>query len=215
MKKSNNDNRQSAGDFSSWLHRTEDSYKNRTFDVNVPCGECTACCRSSLFIHVKPEETETLKHIPKDLLFAAPGLPKGTQLMGYNENGHCPMFQNNKCSIYDFRPLTCRQFDCRIFAATKIEMDVSHTAIVEQAKKWFFNMPGETDQIESSAVVQAAQFLRDQASLFPNKALPSNPSQLALLAIKVHKVFLNPKKESKNIADVEIAKRILDIMAGS
>ena len=215
MKKSNDDNRQSAGDFSVWLRQTEKSYKNRTYDVNVPCGECTACCRSSLFIHIKPEETVTLKHIPKGLLFPAPGLPKGTLLMGYNENGHCPMFQNNKCSIYEVRPQTCRQFDCRIFPATKIEMDESHAAIMEQAKRWYFNMHGDTDQLESSAVLQAAQFLRDQSSLFPNKALPSNPSQLALLAIKVHKIFLDLKKESKKIADVEIAKRILDIMVGT
>jgi hypothetical protein len=30
-----------------------------------------------------------------------------------NKNGGCAMFIDNKCSIYDDRPLACRQFDCR------------------------------------------------------------------------------------------------------
>jgi len=27
---------------------------------DVPCGECTACCRASQFVHVGPDELETL-----------------------------------------------------------------------------------------------------------------------------------------------------------
>jgi hypothetical protein len=43
--------------------------------------------------------------------------------MGYNDKGECPMFVENKCSIYSDRPRTCRVYDCRIFSATKIELD--------------------------------------------------------------------------------------------
>jgi Fe-S-cluster containining protein len=29
------------------------------------------------------------------------------------KDGGCGMFMHGKCSIYDIRPLACRQFDCR------------------------------------------------------------------------------------------------------
>src|SRR5262249_465616 len=108
-----------AGEFSSWLRLTRRALQLKNIGADVPCGECNACCGSSYFIHIKPEETQTLNRIPKALLFPAPGLPKGNVLMGYNEKGECPMLIDNKCSIYEHRPQTCRDFDCRIFAATK------------------------------------------------------------------------------------------------
>ena len=108
-----------AGRFSSWLRRTRSAQLEEN-GVDVPCGECNACCKSSYFIHIRPEETQTLSRIPGELLFAAPGLPEGNVLLGYDENGHCPMLIDEKCSIYEHRPLTCRTYDCRIFPAAGI-----------------------------------------------------------------------------------------------
>jgi hypothetical protein len=78
-----------AGRFSSWLHRIRSAHLKET-GIDMPCGECNACCRSSYFIHIKPEETKTLARIPKKLLFPAPGLAKGNVLLGYDEHGRCP-----------------------------------------------------------------------------------------------------------------------------
>ena len=47
-------------------------------------------------------------------------MPKGNMLLGYDENGHCPMLIDDKCSIYEHRPITCRSYDCRIFPAAGI-----------------------------------------------------------------------------------------------
>lgn len=88
----------------------------------MPCGDCTACCTSSQFIHIAPDETETLGHIPDELLFDAPGFPAGHVVLGYDENGHCPMLVDGACSIYAHRPRTCRTYDCRIFPATGIDL---------------------------------------------------------------------------------------------
>ena len=65
-----------AGDFSGWLRGMEAALRHEA-TAEVPCGGCTACCTSSQFIHVEPDETETLAHIPPELLFPAPGRPRG------------------------------------------------------------------------------------------------------------------------------------------
>lgn len=73
-----------AGRFSAWLRRTRHALQNEN-GAAVPCGDCNACCRSSYFIHIRPEETRTLKRIPSQILFAASGLPKGNLVLGYDE----------------------------------------------------------------------------------------------------------------------------------
>jgi hypothetical protein len=73
----------SAGEFSQWLHATEAMLESGNGAANVPCGSCRGCCRSSMFIHIRPEETQTIQRIPRRLLVPAPGLPKGHLLMGY------------------------------------------------------------------------------------------------------------------------------------
>src|SRR3954465_11952478 len=93
-----------AGDFSAWLHSTRQARTVGNVGADVPCGTCTACCRPSFFIHIRPEEKDTLKRIPKALLFPAPGLPKGHKVMGYDDKGQCPMFVVDRCSIYAHRP---------------------------------------------------------------------------------------------------------------
>jgi hypothetical protein len=51
-----------AGDFSSWVTDLLAAIRGER-DADVPCAGCTACCRSSQFVHIAPDETETLAHI--------------------------------------------------------------------------------------------------------------------------------------------------------
>ena len=81
-----------AGSFSSWLHDTRAGLSGGSGSV-VPCGDCNACCRSSYFIHVGPDEALSRAAIPAEILFDAPGRPKGTVLMSYDEHGRCPMLR--------------------------------------------------------------------------------------------------------------------------
>ena len=129
-----------AGGFSEWLRNAEVSLRSGTGGSSVPCGTCTACCRSSMFVHIRPEETQTRQRIPRNLLFPAPGLPKGHVLMGYNDRGHCPMLIENKCSIYEDRPQTCREYDCRVFTATGISVSQqTQDEIAERTASWTFS----------------------------------------------------------------------------
>lgn len=203
-----------AGDFSSWLRHTRNALLIET-GTDVDCGECIACCRSSQFIHIRPEETRTLDRIRKDILVSAPRLPKGHVLLGYDKNGFCPMMVNGKCSIYEHRPLTCRNYDCRVFTAAGITAgDDDKARITHRVACWKFSYPTERDRDEHLAVQAAANFMRAHAECFPGGKIPSTPSQLAILAIKVYDVFLKKSgvsaKTARASVDTEIADAIVE-----
>ena len=186
------------GNFSSWL--TKIRYVLKSSDsMEVPCGDCRACCTSSYFIHIRPNETKTISQIPKELLFAAPGLPKGHLLLGYDKNGHCPMFVNNACSIYENRPQTCRHYDCRILSATGFMEDEGKPLISQQAIRWEINLSSKNERNEIIALKSAAIFLINNKELFPNGFIPLNPIQQAVLAIKVNRVFLDELPDLEQI----------------
>ncbi len=101
------------------------------------------------------------------------------------------MLKNSKCSIYDYRPMTCCSYDCRVFTASGIAAGETDKArITQRAKQWKFNYPTELDREEHEAVRSAAKFIQEHAACFPGGAVPTSPSQLAILAIKVYDLFL-------------------------
>ncbi len=179
-----------AGDFSAWIVEIQAAIAGERAS-DVPCGTCTACCTSSQFIHIAPDETDALAHIPQALLFPAPRLPAGHVLMGYNEHGHCPMLIGNRCTIYEHRPRTCRTYDCRVFPAAGLEPDEADKALIaEQARRWQFSYPTEIDEVLHDAVRSAAAFLQEHAYGLPEGVLTASPTQLAVLAIEMHGLFL-------------------------
>lgn len=198
-----------AGAFSSWLRRTRNALRNNE-GVHVPCGECKACCTSSYFIHIKPGEIETPSRIPEELLFSAPGLPEGNMLLGYDENGHCPMFIDDRCSIYDHHPLTCRSYDCRIFPATGLPAGDDKGSISQRAGRWKFDFPTKKDHRLFSAVKAAATFLQNHAERFPVSFVPGNRTQQAVLAIRVYEVFLDVAGGSENAVHEDHAQKLAE-----
>lgn len=143
-----------AGRLSTWLAEL------RSGDgTDVPCGECDACCRSSMFVHVEPDEVETLRRIPKALRFPAPGMPRGNVVLPFDADGRCPMLTDAGCSIYEARPRTCRRFDCRIFAAASIEPH--EPLIADRVRRWSFEVPTEEEQQRLSLIRRLAS---EQAS---------------------------------------------------
>ena len=182
--------------------------------ANVPCGACRGCCRSSMFIHIKPEETQTLRRIPRALLFPAPGRPKGHVLMGYNDNGHCPVLIDNQCSIYEDRPQTCRDYDCRIFTATGISVDPqTKPEIAQRVKEWVFDYESIENRDEDKILKEAAAFLDKNRELFPPWSIPTNPVQLAVLAVRICPLFSDltaqMRKDASSLSEAAIADAIL------
>jgi Fe-S-cluster containining protein len=177
-----NDDPLPAGGFASWSAGMQRALRGEQ-DADVPCGTCTACCRSSQFVHIGPDETDALAHIPDELLFPAPRLP-GHVVLGYDERGHCPMLADGGCSIYEHRPRTCRTYDCRIFPATGVAPDPDKPAVVRQARRWRFDLTTDADRIEHAAVQAAARFVRQRGDTLPELEPPTNPTQHAVLVIR-------------------------------
>lgn len=184
--------RLSGGDYASWA-LSMDAALAGTATTDVPCGTCTGCCTSSQFIGIGPNETVTLRRIPRELLFPAPLAPPGHVVMGYNEHGHCPMLVDMACSIYADRPQTCRTYDCRIFAGVGITLDAQHdpdkTAIAASANRWEFSYPSEIDRLQHQAARDAEHFLRTAPEL--HDLVPRTTTQRAVLAFRMRDLFLD------------------------
>jgi uncharacterized protein len=140
-------------EFSSWLADMRQALRGEA-DADVPCNGCTACCTSAQFVHIGPDEADTLAHIPPALLFPAPRLPAGHMVLGYDERGHCPMLHDGRCSIYEHRPRTCRTYDCRVFAAAGVAPD--QPLIAERVAQWEFDYASDAARAEHDAVRRAA-----------------------------------------------------------
>lgn len=145
-----------AGEFSVWLADIRAALRGER-DSIVPCGGCTACCRSSQFVHIAPDETDALAHIPAELLFPAPRRPEGHVVLGYDEHGRCPMLVDDGCSIYEHRPRTCRTYDCRVFPAAGVDPGADKPLIAERARRWRFTYASEESRAAHEAIRNAAQ----------------------------------------------------------
>src|SRR3954464_10590681 len=87
-----------AGDFCAWLEQMRASLRGDV-GTDVPCGSCVGCCVSSYHIPIRLQDAAARSVIPPVLLVRAPGQPSGHSMMGYMEDGTCPMLHGGKCSI--------------------------------------------------------------------------------------------------------------------
>ena len=175
-----------AGGFAVWLRGMQRALRGDA-ESDVPCDGCTACCSSSQFVHIGPDETETLSRIPRQLLFAAPRMPVGHVVLGYDERGRCPMLTDGGCSIYAHRPRTCRAYDCRVFTATGLVPDDDEGLIARRARRWRFDFPTDADRGLHDAVLAAVRFVREREER--EELAPANTTRLAVLAIEAHEGF--------------------------
>jgi Fe-S-cluster containining protein len=181
-----------AGELGDWLVEVQAAIAGEQ-PSDVPCDGCTACCTSSQFIHIGPDETDTLAHVPAALRFPAPGLPAGHVLLGYDERGHCPMLVDGACSIYAHRPRTCRSYDCRVFAAASVSPAEVSIEIARRSERWRFRLAGDADRVRLQAIHAAATFLREHGPDLESRSIPvpDNPTQLAVLAVELHELFVD------------------------
>lgn len=184
-----------AGEFSSWIEEFTRTMRG-VGGGSVPCGECVGCCTSAKFIHIRPTDKDAINVIPKELMFQAPGLPNGYYLLGYNEEGHCPLFKSGKCSIYNSRPETCRQYDCRVLAATNVRVTDESEEITRKVNSWEFEFSSDESIELHNSVKLAAEFLSNYKNEFPDGYLPSQSTQLSVMAIRVHSIFIGHTMDS-------------------
>lgn len=173
--------------FAAWLRGTLDTLL-RDAPADVPCGLCNACCRTFHQLHIRPDERRVRRRLPRGYLTAACGLPPGYLLLGYTEDGACPMLADGRCSIYEDRPLVCRTYDCRLYAATGVEPD--RADIAARVRHWRFSYREGEDRELQAAVLAAVRFIRETPACLPGEAARLQPIRLATLAVVVHDHFL-------------------------
>lgn len=192
-----------AGAFGAWLAAMRASLQGRG-GSDVPCGDCVGCCVSSYFIPIRPEDTAALDAIPAKFLGSS--RPRGHWVMGYREDGTCPMLQSRKCTIYAHRPQTCRDYDCRVFAAAGMVAGGPDKAVInERVRAWRFTYPAETDHAAHRAVQAAATFIRERREDFPQGRAPTAPTGIAVLAVKVYELFLDETIHQRPASEIAAA----------
>ncbi len=197
-----------AGNFSEWLRAMRIALAGGP-GMQVACGECVGCCTSSYFIKIRARESEALGRIPSGELRDSPDEP-GTRLMGYDAQGHCPMFRGG-CTIYSHRPETCRTYDCRVFAASGMDAGSGRGVINERVARWRFDYSDESGRQEHRAVTAAASFLRQHPVRFPGGHIPSRAAEIAVLAVKAYPVFMRPTASHEDtVAGIIEACRTFD-----
>lgn len=193
-----------AGPFGQWLQQVRAALSGNG-GMDVPCGDCVGCCTSGYSILLRPHDA-ALDVVPVKFLSNVRGLSYPHAKMNPLENGHCPMFQEGKCSIYAQRPQTCLDYDCRVFAAAGIETSSDRPAINKRIREWRFSYASDADRQAHAAVQAAAAYIRDHAALFPADWMPGNPSGLAVLALKVYALFL---EAGRRLPDDDLAAAIV------
>jgi hypothetical protein len=194
-----------AGSFAAWLVRARESLRT-DIGSDVPCGDCVGCCTSSYFIPIRPKDTAAFAVIPAEVLVSAPGQPAGHKMMGYLPNGACPMLSAGKCSIYEHRPQTCRDYDCRIFAAAGIDAGGADKSVINnRVRAWRFSYASDDDRRLHDAVKAAATFIQEHRADFPGGRAPTAPTGIAVLALKVYAIFLEPPRDGRTYAEIALA----------
>jgi len=171
-----------AGPFSAWLELTRAALQGGE-PVDVPCGSCTACCTSGFYIAVNKQETATLDMIPDEFFFEIPGAEEFV-FIGFDQQGHCPLLEEGRCSIYQDRPIACRTFDCRIYTATGIRPEKdSSSPISRRIGSWIFEYPTKEDHIQQWILKTAALILTSRLEIEENPSAGENSRVCALRAI--------------------------------
>jgi hypothetical protein len=131
--------------------------------------------------------------------------------MGYGDQGQCPMLIDGECSIYEYRPKICRDYDCRVFAATGLSVDEDRQPeIAYRVGAWRFRYTKEGRALQA-ALRRAVSFLKSNRESFPKGTLPSQSGPLAAIAVRIHKLFT--ESETK-VADAAMVSQIVADLRG-
>jgi len=174
--------------FAAWLSSAVATLEDDE-PAEVPCGDCNACCRTHHYIHVRPEEKRARARLPRASLYPAPGLPPGYLVIGPDDAGCCPLLADGRCTIYEDRPLACRTYDCRVYAATGVAPD--RADIAAQVRRWRFGYATPDDHERRAAVLAAVRFIREHPESLVSDAARLQPIRVAVLAVAVHAEFLD------------------------
>ena len=180
-----------AGEFGAWRSAMAASLRGNA-GTDVPCGDCVGCCSSSWPVALRAEDDNLREAIPAEFLLNVPNAPPGVRYLGYRADGTCPLLTHHRCTVYARRPQTCRDFDCRLFAAAGIDSAGPGKPLIDQRiKAWRFRYAHADDERTHHAMRATAAFLVAAIEHMPSLRLPRSAVAIAGIAFKAHAVFLN------------------------
>ena len=196
--------RVAAGEFGNWLAGARAALRGAAGST-VPCGDCVGCCVSSYHIALRAQDRVVLRRVPAQFLHQQAGAEGETLAwMGFRGDGRCPMLATTGCTVYADRPQTCRDYDCRVFAAAgMLAGDARRAVINERVQAWEFSFADDAARAAQCAMAAAARFIREHAALFRTGWAPTGPTGVAVLALKVYTVFLpgaQPEQDATALA---------------
>jgi Fe-S-cluster containining protein len=123
----------------------------------VPCGTCSACCRSVVAVRPDRGDNPADYECAINVDISAPNR-LATLSLNRKPDGSCYALIRGRCSIWEKRPYTCRTFDCRkMFAMfTKDERrglirDRYFTRDIFEAGKQRLHTLPEADELRAAA----------------------------------------------------------------
>lgn len=195
-----------AGSFGTWLMQMRAALRGNG-GMQVPCGDCVGCCTSGYSILLRPHDA-ALDVVPVRFLSRVPGMTYPHAKMNPLPNGHCPMFENCKCSIYTSRPQTCLDYDCRVFVAAGIQASPTRPVINQRIREWQFCYTSDDERATHRTIQLAAAFIVKHAHRFPANWNTTVPSAIAVLAIKAYELFADDSFSA--LDDTAAVTRVID-----
>jgi hypothetical protein len=128
--------------------------------------------------------------VPEQWLIG-PAAPGERWLMGFREDGSCPFLADSHCSIYHGRPQTCRDYDCRVYAAAGLVPDGNRPMIAERVRAWEFTYASDEERSQALAVRRAADFIQSNRALFPPAMRAGSATAVAVLSVKIYPLFVS------------------------
>jgi uncharacterized protein len=189
-----------AGPFCAWLAAARAALRGDV-GIDVPCGDCTGCCTSGYSIQLRRADVRALAVVPAAWLVESAGFAPGQQTLAARPDGTCRMLERGRCTIYADRPQTCLDYDCRVFAAAGLDAGGEDKAVINRrVRDWRFDYPGDDDRRAHAAVRAAAAFIRRVGDGSAGIRVPTSPMGIAVLAVKVSDVFLDPSHAARDDA---------------
>jgi len=195
-----------AGEFGAWRRAMAAALRGDG-GTDVPCGSCVGCCSGSWPIALRTDDAVVLPRVPADYVIEVAGAPPGVRYMGYRPDGTCPLLEAGRCTVYAHRPQTCRDFDCRLFAAAGLASAGANKSLIDaRIAAWRFQYATDDEVAIHRAMCDAAAFLVACGGEAGAVRLPTTPVAIAGLAFKAYDVFL----EAADATPETRARRLLE-----
>jgi Fe-S-cluster containining protein len=101
----------------------------------VPCGSCRACCYLGVELLAGDDVDFYVNKERVQIVDERGGAVTTKLILRRREDGACAYLGPDGCTIYENRPISCREFDCRDWLALTPEEDPICASVMAAARR--------------------------------------------------------------------------------